>query len=62
MMHHLANLLADKHAKDKTEWLNNNSDECFNYTHSNCGIGELKVTNESPDPRKSNIIYLGAYI
>ncbi len=62
MMQHLAALLGDKHAKDRNEWLTGHSDELLNYTHSNCGITELKVTNESPDPRKSNVLYLGSFI
>lgn len=62
MMHHLANVLADKHAKDKNEWMTNNADECFNYTPSNCAPTELKVTSETTEPRKNNISYLGSFI
>ena len=62
MMHHLATILGDKYAKEKTEWLISNADECLNYTHSNCGVTDLRVTNESPDARKSNIFYIGSYL
>jgi hypothetical protein len=58
MMHHMANILADKHAQDKANWLVNHNDETFNYTPSNCGPCELKVTNEAPDTRKNNIHYM----
>ena len=58
-MRQIASLLGDKHAQDRANWMRNNTDEVYNYFHSNCAAPDLKVTKEAPES-VGNIVYINS--